>query len=85
MDLKKRKHFTTKKEDNFFFFFAFQTRKDLQCGSSMFFDKWLGGIYTLYKQGRKNSSVYNVCCTFEDNYIFGANFNTSFWSYQPIP
>ena len=45
-----------------------------------FFDKRLGGIYTLYKQDRKNSSVYNVCCIFEDNYIFVANFNTSSWT-----
>ena len=33
----------------------------------------------------KNSSVDNVRCIFEDNYIFVENFNTSFWSYQPIP
>ena len=40
----------------------------------MFFDKWLGGKYALYKQDRKNSSVYNICCIFEDNYIFVDNF-----------
>ena len=33
----------------------------------------------------KHSSVYNVCCIFEDNYIFVDNFSTSSRSYQPIP
>ena len=31
----------------------------------------------LVKQDTKNSSVDNVCCIFEDNYIFVDNFNTS--------
>ena len=74
MDLKKRKHFTSKKEDNFFLFcFSFQTRKDLalvkfyNVAVRCFFDNWLGGIYTLCNQDRKNSSAYNVCFIFEDN------------------
>ena len=47
-------------------------------------DKWLGKKRTLHKQGTKNSSVENVRCVFEDN-IFVESFNTSCWSYQPIP
>ena len=39
----------------------------------------------MYKQDMKNYSVYNVCCIFEDNYIFKDKFNTSSWPYQPIP
>ena len=37
-------------------------------------DKWLGGKCTLYKQETKNSSVDNVRCIFEDNYIFCGEF-----------
>ena len=44
-------------------------------------DKWLGEKCTLYTN---NSSVDNVCCIFEDNYIFVENFNTSSQSYQSI-
>ena len=33
---------------------------------------------TLNKQDTKNSSVDNVCCIFEDNYIFVDYFNTPF-------
>ena len=43
------------------------------------------GKCTMYKQDTKNSSVYNVSCIFEDNYIFVDNFNISARSYQPIP
>ena len=42
----------------------------------------LGGKCTLHKQDPKNSSVYDVYCNFEDNYIFLDNFNTSSRSYQ---
>ena len=40
------------------------------------------GIYTLHKQDRKNSSVYNICCIFEDNNVFVANAKTSSWLYR---
>ena len=43
-------------------------------------DKWLGGKYTLNKQGTKNSFVYNKCCIFEDENIFVNKFNTSSYS-----
>ena len=33
----------------------------------------------------EKSSLENVCCIFEDNYIFVNNFHTSCPSYQPIP
>ena len=46
--------------------------------------KWLGWKSTLYKQDTKNSYADNVRCIFEDNYIFGDNFNTSSRSYQRI-
>ena len=48
-------------------------------------DKWLLGKCILHKQDTKNSSLDNVCCIFEDNYIFVNNFHTSCPSYQPIP
>ena len=47
--------------------------------------KWLGGKCALYKQHTKNSYVDNVCCIFEDNYIFVENFITKSRPYQPIP
>ena len=36
-------------------------------------DKWLGGKCALYKQHTKNFYADNVCCIFEDNYIFVEN------------
>ena len=33
-------------------------------------EKWQGEKCTLYKQDTKNSSVYNVCCIFEDKLHF---------------
>ena len=47
--------------------------------------EWLGGKCIMYKQDKKNSSVDDVYCIFEDNYIFMGNLDILSRLYQHNP